>query len=78
MPFGYCARSPDRGSVVREIQRQTERDLRELMNGQELRAQIVKIGLEPAVLSSAESNEFLKGELVRWGKIVRDKKIKID
>lgn len=61
-----------------DLQRLAERDLRELMATQELREQIVKIGLEPAVLTSAEFGDFLKAEVVKWGKIIRDKKIKID
>jgi tripartite-type tricarboxylate transporter receptor subunit TctC len=50
--------------------------LAKLLNSEAVRAQMEKIGAEPAGTPQPEFAAFVKGESVRWGKIIRENGIK--
>ena len=64
--------------VPADVQEQIQRDLKELLATADLRDAIVRIGLEPATMGRDEFATFLKGELVKWGGIIRSRNIKLD
>jgi len=44
----------------------------------EVGRKLLAAGAVPAATSPEEMGEILKGELARWGRIIRDRGIKID
>jgi len=44
----------------------------------EVRSQLIKFGLEPAGGSPEELARFVGAELARWGRLIKDKKLKFD
>ncbi len=64
--------------VPAALQEQIQKDLKDVLATPELRDEIIRIGLEPAMLGREDFAPFLKGELVKWGGIIRSRNIKLD
>ena len=43
-----------------------------------VRSKLIASGAEPSVSSSAELSTLLKNDMAKWGRVIRDKKIKAD
>jgi tripartite-type tricarboxylate transporter receptor subunit TctC len=53
--------------------------IREAVAGKELRAKMINLGFEPdAMKSPAEAAQFVRSEMNKWGKVVKDRNIKVE
>ena len=53
--------------------------IREVVAGNELRAKMINMGFEPdAMKSPAEAAQFVRSEKDKWGKLVRERNIKVE
>jgi tripartite-type tricarboxylate transporter receptor subunit TctC len=53
--------------------------IREAVAGKELRAKMINLGFEPDALKSpAETAQFVRSEIDKWGKVVRERNIKVE
>jgi tripartite-type tricarboxylate transporter receptor subunit TctC len=64
--------------VPAAIKDQIYRDLREATLSAPLRAQILKYRYEPATMDQKQYAEFLNEELVKWGRVIKERKLKLD
>ncbi len=60
------------------IREQIYRDLREVTLSDATRAQILQLRYEPAALTETQFAQFLRDELLKWGKVIRERKLKLD
>jgi tripartite-type tricarboxylate transporter receptor subunit TctC len=44
----------------------------------EIRDRFVQLGIEPVGNTPAEFTQFLKNEVAKWAKVIRDANVKID
>ncbi len=53
--------------------------IREVVAGNDLRTKMINMGFEPdAMKSPAEAAQFVKSEMNKWGKLVRERNIKVE
>ena len=64
--------------LPRDIVERLNREIGEVVKGDEMKKSLEADGLEPAGGSSARFAEILKTEMARWGKVVQQAGIKID
>jgi tripartite-type tricarboxylate transporter receptor subunit TctC len=54
------------------------RELTKVVQQKELRERFVQMGNDPAGLGPEEFTQFLRDEVAKWGKVIRDANVKID
>lgn len=64
--------------LPREIVERLNREIGQVVLGEDMKKNLAADGLEPAGGSPARFAEILKNEMARWGKVVQQAKIKID
>jgi len=64
--------------LPRDIVERLNREIGEVVKGEEMKKNLAADGLEPAGGSPARFGEILKNEMVRWAKVVRQAGIKVD
>jgi tripartite-type tricarboxylate transporter receptor subunit TctC len=64
--------------VPRDIVERLNREIGEVVKGEEMKKNLAADGLEPAGGSPARFGEILKNEMVRWAKVVQQAGIKVD
>jgi tripartite-type tricarboxylate transporter receptor subunit TctC len=64
--------------LPRDIVERLNREIGQVVLGDEMKKSLAADGLEPAGGSSARFGEILKNEMARWGKVVQQAGIKID
>ena len=53
--------------------------IREVVAGNDLRTKMINMGFEPdAMKSPAEAAQFVRSEMNKWGKLVRERNIKVE
>lgn len=48
------------------------------VNGADVKERYAKLGVEPFGMTPAEAGEFMKSERERWGRVIRDAKIRVE
>ena len=48
------------------------------MRRPEIRERFVQIGIEPVGSTSAEFTTYLKGEVAKWAKVIKDANVRIE
>jgi tripartite-type tricarboxylate transporter receptor subunit TctC len=64
--------------LPRDIVERLNREIGQVVLGEEMKKSLAADGLEPAGGSPARFGEILKNEMARWGKVVQQARIKID
>lgn len=64
--------------LARDIVERLNREIGEVVKGDEMKKNLAADGLEPAGGSPARFGEILKNEMVRWAKVVQQAGIKVD
>ena len=64
--------------LPRDIVERLNREIGEVVKGEEMKKNLAADGLEPAGGSPGRFGEILKNEMVRWAKVVRQAGIKVD
>jgi tripartite-type tricarboxylate transporter receptor subunit TctC len=64
--------------LPREIVERLNREIGQVVLGEDMKKNLAADGLEPAGGSPARFAEILKNEMARWGKVVQQAKIRID
>jgi len=64
--------------LPRDIVERLNREIGQVVLGEEMKKSLAADGLEPAGGSPARFAEILKNEMARWGKVVQQAKIRID
>jgi tripartite-type tricarboxylate transporter receptor subunit TctC len=64
--------------LPRDIVERLNREIGQVVLGEDMKKNLAADGLEPAGGSPARFAEILKNEMARWGKVVQQAKIKID
>ena len=64
--------------LPRDIVERLNREIGEVVKGEEMKKNLAADGLEPAGGSPARFGEILKSEMTRWAKVVQQAGIKID
>jgi len=64
--------------LPRDIVERLNREIGQVVQGEEMKKSLAADGLEPAGGSPARFGEILKNEMARWGKVVQQARIKID
>jgi len=64
--------------LPRDIVERLNREIGQVVLGEEMKKSLAADGLEPAGGSPARFGEILKNEMARWGKVVQQAKIKIE
>jgi tripartite-type tricarboxylate transporter receptor subunit TctC len=52
--------------------------VRRTLANEAVRSKLIASGAEPSASSSAELSTLLKNDMVKWGRVIRDKKVKAD
>ena len=64
--------------LPRDIVERLNREIGEVVKGDEMKKNLAADGLEPAGGSPARFGEILKNEMARWAKVVQQAGIKVD
>jgi len=64
--------------LPRDIVERLNREIGQVVLGEDMKKNLAADGLEPAGGSPARFGEILKNEMARWGKVVQQAKIRID
>jgi tripartite-type tricarboxylate transporter receptor subunit TctC len=62
------------GDIVSKINAEVVR----IVSTPQMRERIIELGYEPAAMSVAEAERFIKAEVERWAKVIRTANIKAD
>ena len=71
---GFSVPAGTQQTVVKKV----NAELRRIVATAQTRSRLAELGFEPETMTVAEAEEFLKTEIARWGKIIREARITVD
>ena len=72
--FAFCAPAGTPKTVVSKV----NADLVSLIKTSEMQGQLLKLGAQPLTMSPGEFGAFIKSEIVKWSKVVKDSGAQLD
>ena len=72
--FGLIAPAATLRAIINKIQADAEK----LLNAPEVKARLEGMGMEIVGSAPAQFDAFVKSEIAKWAKVVRDNNIKVD
>ena len=72
--FAFCAPAGTPKTVVSKV----NADMVSLIKTSEMQGQLLKLGAQPLTMSPGEFGAFIKSEIVKWSKVVKDSGAQLD
>ena len=72
--FALCAPAGTPKAVVSKV----NTDMVSLIRTSEMQGQLLKLGAQPLTMSPGEFASFIKSEIVKWSKVVKDSGAQLD
>ena len=69
---------PVPSGTVRDIVLKINAEVTRIAETPEMRARIIELGFQPVAMSVSDAENFLRADVERWAKVIRDAGIKAD